>query len=135
SVALITYERQRKGQTYLYGIMNEAIKKKMRNIDTEIIERIINIFIKTGYTKTYQFIHSQFYDFFIAKSVFNAIKKKRNLDKIMSHNFSIDINALLSDLVRDDIPDKIYDKLERLCYKYLEEVMTKQTGYEKLFLL
>src|SRR5699024_7157921 len=30
SVALITYERQRKGQTYLYGIMNEAIKKKMR---------------------------------------------------------------------------------------------------------
>jgi len=53
----------------------------------------------------------------------------------MSHNFSIDINALLSDLVRDDIPDKIYDKLERLCYKYLEEVMTKQTGYEKLFLL
>lgn len=135
SVALITYERQRKGQTYLYGIMNEAIKKKMRNIDTEIIERIINIFIKTGYTKTYQFIHSQFYDLFVAKSVFNAIKKKRNLDKIMSHNFSIDINALLSDLVRDDIPDKIYDKLERLCYKYLEEVMTKQTGYEKLFLL
>lgn len=136
AVALFTYERQQKGQSYLFSIMNDTIKRKMRKVDSVIVERVINIFVaKNGNTKTYRFIHSQFYDFFVAKATFNAIKKKRNIESFMSYNFSIDINALLSDLMRDDIPDKIYEKLERICRKYLNEAIDKQSGYEKLFLL
>ena len=135
-VALFTYERQQKRQTYSFSIMNETIKKKIRKIDSAIVERVINIFVaKNGNTKTYRFIHSQFYDFFVAKATFNAIIKKRNFDKYLIHNFSIDINALLSDLMRDDIPSQIYKKLERLCRKTLSEATDKHNGYARLFLL
>ncbi|NDV56790.1 NACHT domain-containing NTPase [Bacteroides sp. 519] len=141
TVALFTYERQQKGQTYSFSIMNKRVKDKMTQIDSEIVERVINIFVaKNGNTKTYRFIHSQFYDFFVAKATFIAIKKKRSLNKYMSYNFSIDINALLSDLMRDDEPEEIYKTLRQLCRKCLNKISVmdnpeEQNYYGKLHLL
>jgi len=132
AVALFTYERQQKGQTFSFNIMNETIKKKIRKVDSTIVERVINIFVaKNGNTKTYRFIHSQFYDFFVAKATFSAIKKKRNREKYVSYNFSIDINALLSDLMRDDKPLEFYRKFERLCCKCLKDISVTENPEEK----
>ena len=141
AVALFTYERQQNGQSYSFSKMDKRIKEKMNQVDSEVVERVRNIFVaKNGNTKTYRFIHSHFYDFFVAKATLSAIQKETELDKYMSYNFSIDINALLSDLMRDDEPEKIYETLEQLCRKYLNKISVienpeEQNYYGRLHLL
>lgn len=133
-VAIYTFERHHYGRSYLYDLMLQTIKKKVKNIDSDIIEKIISIYVtKYGCTITYKFFHAQFYDFFVAKAFFDAIVTNKKIDKYLKYTFSVDINAFLSDLMRDGDPAQIYKRLERLCLRYLDNPDT--INYSKLFLL
>ncbi len=133
-VAIYTFERHHYGRSYLYDLMLQTMKKKVKSIDSDIIEKIISIYVtKSGCTIIYKFFHAQFYDFFVAKAFFDAIVKKKKIDKYLKYTFSVDINAFLLDLMRDEAPAQIYKRLERLCLRYLDN--PDSVNYSKLFLL